>query len=362
MNDRTSRPHREASDLLTDLFRSPLDPGYADAARRREREGPRPPWQRRGARAARAVALALLGFLLAVAYGQVVTAEEGTNQTQADLAKEVSDRRAQTDQLARDADGLRDEVSQRREDALAADPELLRLKDLEARTGLGRVSGDGVLVTVSDAPAAVDPVTGSVDPENPGRVIDRDLQDLANALWEAGAEAIAINGQRLTAISTIREAGEAILVEKRPVLGPYEMIAIGPDDLEEQFVDSPAALLFRRLVGEVGMSFEVGGADGVTLPAAVPKELEYARVPAPSPSAGSAAPGSSAAPGGSVAPGGSAAPGPRRSGTATSGRGGSALTSFAPGPPEVPSARAASPGSSGRAAGRALSRSFPEGA
>jgi uncharacterized protein YlxW (UPF0749 family) len=274
--------HRDASDLLTDLFREPLDSGYAAAARRRARLGPRPPWRAGTAKGARAVALALVGFLLAVAYHQVVAGQAGNNQTRADLAEEVADRRAEADRLARDADGLRDEVSQRREQALAADPELLRLKDLEARTGLARVRGDGVVVTVSDAPAAVDPVTGSVDPENPGRVLDRDLQDLANALWEAGAEAVAINGQRLTAITTIRAAGEAILVDFRPVTRPYQLSAIGADGIDKRLAGSATAKRFNRFAETYRMQFEIKARDGIILPAGADPGLRYARPPQPS--------------------------------------------------------------------------------
>ena len=56
-----------------------------------------------------------------------------------------------------------------------------------------------------------------------GRVLDRDLQVMVNALWAAGAEAIAINGQRLTARSAIRYAGEAILLDFRPLVPPNVM-------------------------------------------------------------------------------------------------------------------------------------------
>ena len=34
-----------------------------------------------------------------------------------------------------------------------------------------------------------------------------DLQKLVNGLWQVGAEAISINGQRLTSLTAIREAG-----------------------------------------------------------------------------------------------------------------------------------------------------------
>jgi uncharacterized protein YlxW (UPF0749 family) len=277
-----TRPHREASDLLTDLFRNPLDSGYADAARRKAEHGPGKPWQIRGGKAGRAIALLLVGFLLAVAYQQVVSTQPGTNETRDNLAKEVADRRAETDQLARDADGLRDEVSDARENALAQDPELIRIKDLEARTGLGRVTGDGVVITVSDAPAAVDPVTGSVDPENPGRVIDRDLQDLANALWQAGAEAIAINGQRLTAITTIRAAGEAILVDFKPVTRPYQLSAIGPDGIDKRLADSATGKRFKRFAETYRMQFDIEARDGLTLPAGADPGLQYAKPPSAS--------------------------------------------------------------------------------
>src|SRR5207302_160556 len=83
----------------------------------------------------------------------------------------------------------------------------------------------------ADAPPPVDPVTGRQTGTNPGLVLDRDLQDVANELWHDGAEAIAINGQRLTATTTIRAAGGAILVDFRPVTAPYQVSAIGPDDL-----------------------------------------------------------------------------------------------------------------------------------
>ncbi len=95
-----------------------------------------------------------------------------------------------------------------------------RLRELAAGTGLGKVTGDGVVVTLVDAPPQIDPVTGKPSDDNPGVVLDRDLQDIANALWQAGAEAIAVNGQRLTATSTIRTAGGAILVDFRPVGQP----------------------------------------------------------------------------------------------------------------------------------------------
>lgn len=173
-----------------------------------------------------------------------------------------------------------------------------RLRDLEAVTGLGRVRGDGVVVRVADGPSEADAVTGAGG-TNLGRVLDRDLQDIANALWSAGAEAISINGQRLTATSTIRAAGGAILVDFRPVTGPYEVSAIGPGQLERRFRASDAANVLRQVAAEHGMSFGVREVDDLLLPAASEPQLRYA-VPSVSPSAspsGAARSNSPASPG-----------------------------------------------------------------
>jgi uncharacterized protein YlxW (UPF0749 family) len=70
-----------------------------------------------------------------------------------------------------------------------------------------------------------------------GRVRDADLQDVVNGLWAAGAEAVAVDGQRLTALSAIRSAGESVLVDLRPLSPPYTVEAVGdPAALEVGFV------------------------------------------------------------------------------------------------------------------------------
>jgi uncharacterized protein YlxW (UPF0749 family) len=279
-----------STDLLTDLFRNPLDPGYEAAARRREEHGPAPAWARRGGRTVRTVVLVLVGFLLVVAYQQVVASEPQTTRARDDLAKEVADRRREADGLGRDAERMRADVNRRRDAALAADPELARLRDLEARAGLTRMTGDGVVVKLAPAAQKRDPVTGQVAADDPGRVLDRDLQEIANALWNLDAEAIAINGQRLTTTSTIRSAGGAILVDFRPITPPYEVSAIGPGDLDKKLSGSSTGKRFQRFAGLYGMQFEVRARDGLVLPAGADAGLRYARPPQPS---GSAAPSAS---------------------------------------------------------------------
>ena len=261
-------------DFLTELFSDAVDPAYAAAAERRAVRGPeRPLWRRIGL-GLRVLTLVAVGFLLTVAYRQVVAAEPESARARAGLVDEVRARQAETDDLQVRADRLREEVARQRVAALAGD-EATALRNLEAATGLGKVTGDGVAVRVADAPAAADPVTGAPG-ANLGLVHDRDLQSIVNALWQSGAEAVAVNGQRLTATSTIRLAGSAILVDYRPVSSPYEITAIGPDNLGQVFGDSPTGKRFKRYIGAYGMGFEVRERGDLTLPAAAEPRLRYA--------------------------------------------------------------------------------------
>ncbi len=104
--------------------------------------------------------------------------------------------------------------------------------------------------------------------------MDRDLQILVNGLWSAGAEAISINGQRLTALSAIREASEAITVNFRSLTRPYTVTAIGdPDQLAARFVESDGGTWWFNLKSLYDMRFDLTSKDSVTLPAVEAPQL-----------------------------------------------------------------------------------------
>jgi uncharacterized protein YlxW (UPF0749 family) len=109
-------------------------------------------------------------------------------------------------------------------------------------------------------------------------VRDGDLQLVVNALWAAGAEAISINGQRLGPTSAIRFAGEAVLVDFRPVTNPYEVSAIGdPDALSTKFLASPEVGALAVISESFGLRFEFAKENELSLPAASTPELHSAR-------------------------------------------------------------------------------------
>jgi uncharacterized protein YlxW (UPF0749 family) len=262
--------------LLSDLMTDTLDAGYAEAAARRG--APRPP--RPGAGLVAGVVL--VGFLFAVAVLDVRDRALGAGSARQALVDEVVRRTGAADQAASELVRLRGEITRARRDALAlggaATPS--DLDALELSTGAVAVTGPGLVVTADDVPRREDGTEEPLKPEE--RILDRDLQSVVNSLWAAGAEAISVNDQRLTALSAIRSADIAILVDYRPLLPPYVVRAVGdPRALEPDFMASRGGRDMRLLADNYGFRFEVARSDALRIPAASGLSLRSARPPAP---------------------------------------------------------------------------------
>ncbi|MGH9021660.1 MAG: DUF881 domain-containing protein [Acidimicrobiia bacterium] len=135
-----------------------------------------------------------------------------------------------------------------------------------------RVIGPGIEVVLDDGKGP------SRDPaiDDARRIHDLDLQLLVNALWAAGAEAVAVNRERLAATTAIRGAGETITVNFRPQGPPYRIRAIGAE--QGAFSRSPTAGRFRRWSELFGLRFETRSRSRLDLPAHRPAlRARYAR-------------------------------------------------------------------------------------
>lgn len=273
--------------LLVDMMTNTLDEAYAERAARRA--GPQPPMPprtstRRWSRSAGAVLLLVgLGLLTGTAIAQVRERQEAGTGLRADLAEEVRARTARSDELAARTDDLRAQVTTIRAEALGTDAAGRALADrltaLGLASGTSPVEGPGIVVTVEDAAAgageAVDPLRSGTAPD--GRVQDRDLQDVVNGLWAVGAEAVAVNGQRLSALTAIRSAGDAILVDLRPLTPPYVVEAVGdPETLELAFLDGPSGRRLMTFTSLYGIAFDVRRAESLSLSGAASPDLRAA--------------------------------------------------------------------------------------
>jgi uncharacterized protein YlxW (UPF0749 family) len=269
--------------LLDAVLAETLDPAYAQAAANRSATGAAPR-RRLSARTMIALTMAVAGLLLAVTYDQAAASAQGREQVRAALVDDIRQDSDETDELAVQLETLAGEVTSTRDELLAASAVGQRALDELARAEQGAaavpVTGPGLLVTLANADpeADDDPVGGGTAEEDPrGRVRDGDLQLVVNALWAAGAEAVSINGQRLGPTTAIRFAGEAVLVDFRPVTNPYEVSAIGdPDTLSTKFLASPEVGALAVISESFGLRFEFAREDELSLPAAGIPELRSA--------------------------------------------------------------------------------------
>jgi uncharacterized protein YlxW (UPF0749 family) len=156
-----------------------------------------------------------------------------------------------------------------------------RLETLQILSGAVAVHGPGVKLVVDDAEGsgtgADGEPRGSSGFSDTGRVRDRDLQRVVNGLWESGAEAVSVNGQRLTALSAIRAAGDAILVDNKPLAPPYTMLAVGNGkSFSTRFQDSADGLYLYALQENYGIRTAISVEQDLRLPAAPSVNLRTA--------------------------------------------------------------------------------------
>jgi uncharacterized protein YlxW (UPF0749 family) len=273
--------------LLIDVMEHPLDPGYAAAAARRRSAAPV------GRRVAAAtVALALVcGWGVSWAVVQLRRPQPGAVVAREKLEAEIDKRTQDADQRQTANEGLRAQIAAAQAQALRSGGNAAlagQVQALGVATGETPVSGPGLEIVLDDAPRATDPA--GTDPRqnaesDQGRVLDRDLQIVVNGLWASGAEAIAVNGQRLTSLSAIRSAGQAILVDFRPLSPPYLVQAIGSSTvLQTRFAVDMAGSYLQTLHTSYGVGVTITARKALSLPGAGALVLHQARpVPQASP-------------------------------------------------------------------------------
>jgi uncharacterized protein YlxW (UPF0749 family) len=268
--------------LLESVVRDALDPSYAQAAARQalSRQGVA---NRRGA--AGFALLALAGAFIGLAVFAQHKSVPQVSAARTALAGDAGARSRDVKQLARDlAAGQRQlaELQQQRLAASATGRSLARQEAaLSAAIATTAVSGSGVTVTVSDALTSAAPAAGSRPQghaaQRTGRVTDQDLQGVVNALWAAGARAIAVGGVRLGPATAIRTAGETILVDFKPLRSPYLVTAIGSPGLAAAARSAPALIALTGGPAGTHPLVTVDPSAALSLPAASPPPSRSAR-------------------------------------------------------------------------------------
>jgi len=259
-------PEHVTTPLLSLITQQALEEDYRSVAERRAREGatPEPP----RSRVVAAAVIAVFGILISIAAVQNSRNEEVSDAGRATLIERIGEARSGLeDRQARIADLTREnlelsdsltELATVRQDAVS------QMRRLQLGAGYLPATGEGVRIVVNDNPTG-DPIQ---------RVTDADLAMLADGLWEAGAEAIAINDQRLNPLGSIRNVGSAIHVNTVPLTPPYLVRAIGDKrTLQAELLNTTHGAQFFSLADQLGFEYSVDDVSELELPAARQRPL-----------------------------------------------------------------------------------------
>lgn len=217
--------------------------------------------------------LVLAALVVTVGAAQARVAAPVVAKERQELIDRIDKETSSADKLEGTVDDLRDDVSARQRAALKTSGGSGQADLVSMLSGATAVHGPGVKLVVDDAKEASsgggDNPRETADFSDTGRVRDRDMQRVVNGLWAAGAEAVSINGQRLTALSAIRAAGDAILVDNKPLVPPYTVLAVGDGQrLSTRFQNGADGLYLHALEDNYGIRATIAVESDLRLPAA----------------------------------------------------------------------------------------------
>lgn len=134
------------------------------------------------------------------------------------------------------------------------------LENYKRAAGLTALTGPGIIVTLVDSKRE--------DIFDDQRIIhDRDILSVVNELFAAGAEAVAVNGQRIVPTSSIRCIGPVVFVNRVEQAPPYEILALGDTKTLKNGFTGVASQAYMDLINTDPNMVKVEAVDKLTIPA-----------------------------------------------------------------------------------------------
>jgi uncharacterized protein YlxW (UPF0749 family) len=208
-----------------------------------------------------AFALLALGFLIAAQIAAEAPRVRYSTEERSPLIETALGLQSQQEAFQANILALRQRIATLEAQGAGDADELRRLyaqlEEARIAAGLVALSGPGVAFRFQDGSAGVD-----------GLVTARDVRILIQELWLAGAEAIAVNDERIVGTSAVLDIGGSILVNSAYLAPPYEIRAIGPADLYERMQSSASfAQYVQGRIEPAGINLSVAELESVDLPA-----------------------------------------------------------------------------------------------
>ena len=252
----------------------------------------RPSWQ-----ITLGAALLALGFLIAAQLSSEGPRVRYTTQERTPLLETATELQTQQDDLKARILQLRDQI-QGVEGQGTGSADLVRqlnseLEQARIAAGLIPLTGTGIVLQLEDSEEPV-PQDGS---RSDYLVGSRDIRTVVEQLWLAGAEAVAINDERVTPTTAIIDIGSSLLVNSAYLAPPYQVTALGPAELYQRLSSLPGFIDFVRARAEgYGIRLSFAEPPTVDMPAFVGTvTLRYSRALPSPPAAPSSIPSASPA-------------------------------------------------------------------
>ncbi|MDO8147644.1 DUF881 domain-containing protein [Isoptericola sp. b515] len=225
-----------------------------------------------------AVVLALSGVLFTVSAQLSRGGESRHAEDLSAVVAEESDRVAALSDEVAALDAQIQELSSSVSGDVPRRPAELRAEE-GVVSGAWPVEGPGMRVSLEDAPSS------SLSIENVTAddlvVHQQDVQHVINALWAGGAEAMTLQGERVTPTSAFRCSGNIMLLHGKVFSPPYVVEAVGdPDRLQAALDSSPGVAIYRDYVDWIDLGYAADPVENIEVPAASGgQDLQFAGVP-----------------------------------------------------------------------------------
>lgn len=210
-----------------------------------------------------AIALLVLGFLIAAQIAGEGPRIRYSTEERSPLIETALGLQAQQEALKAEIVATRARIGElEAQDPGAADSLRRLYAELEAArlsAGLIPVTGPGLALRLEDGSQG-----GGIDV----LVSARDVRTLIEELWLAGAQAIAVNGERVVASTAVLDFGGSILVNSAYISPPYTILVIGPPNLYDRLRASVGFVQFvQARVEAAGLRLSVAQPESIDIPA-----------------------------------------------------------------------------------------------